>query len=131
MQTYTFRLKPGELLLESLEKLAQEKNISAGVILTCVGSLTHAAIRYANSPQIDEHDGHFEIVSLVGTFSTHGAHVHISISDGEGAMIGGHLWQGCKVYTTAEIVVGIFPDLAYTRQPCEFSGYDELVVEKI
>lgn len=34
-----------------------------------------------------ELEGHFEIVSLVGTISEYGSHIHISIADEEGKMV--------------------------------------------
>ena len=36
--TYAIRLKPGEDLKESIEKVVKEKSIKAGWIATCVGS---------------------------------------------------------------------------------------------
>lgn len=36
-------------------------------------------------------DGPYEIVSLVGTIAVNGPHIHISLSDGTGTTIGGHL----------------------------------------
>ena len=128
MRTFTIRLKPTEDLLGSLESFARSKDIEAGCILTCVGSLTTAVLRLANQGHVDTYTGHFEIVSLVGTLSVHGSHLHISISDEQGKTIGGHLWEGCKIYTTAEIVIADFDHLSYKREACELSGYDELVV---
>ena len=102
---YAFRLKPGEDLQKGLEAMVQQNNINAGWINTCVGSLTDYKIRFANQPNADSGKGHFEIVSLVGTLSTKGSHIHLSISDSTGKTIGGHLVEGCKIYTTAEIVI--------------------------
>ena len=130
MQAYTFRLKPGQDLFEEIEAVAAEKNIEAGCVLSTVGSLTHATLRLANREYYSEYDGHFEIVSMTGTVSIHGSHLHISISDGDGKTIGGHLVPGCKIYTTAEMVLGIFEDVVYKREFAEDSGYDELVVYK-
>ena len=95
MKTYTFRLKPGEDLFDSIESFIAEKKIEAGCILSSVGSLTHAALRLANREYLSEYDGHFEIVSMIGTVSTNGSHIHIAISDGDGMTIGGHLGSGC------------------------------------
>jgi len=67
-------------------------------------------------------------VSLTGTVSVHGSHLHISISNPDGYTIGGRLMPGCRVYTTAEIVLASFPGLVFQREPCDKSGYDELVV---
>jgi len=129
MQTYTFRLKPGQDLLNEIEAVVTKKNIEAGCVLSAVGSLTHAMLRLANCEHNSEFDGPFEIVSVTGTVSIHGSHLHISISDGDGKTIGGHLGSGCKIYTTAEMVLGIIEDVVYKREFAEDSGYEELAVK--
>ena len=128
MQNYTFRLRPGQDLFHAIEAFLREKRIEAGCVLSGVGSLTHAALRLANREFISTYEGHFEIVSITGTVSIHGSHLHISISDGDGKTIGGHLGSGCIIYTTAEIVIAIFDDVIYQREFAEDSGYEELVV---
>lgn len=131
MGNYTFRLKPGQDLFDSIEAFARDRNIQAGCVLSAVGSLTHAVLRFANQESHAEFDGFFEIVSITGTVSIHGSHVHLSISDGQGKTLGGHLVPGCRVYTTAEIVIMVFEDVVYKREFAEDSGYDELVVYKL
>jgi predicted DNA-binding protein with PD1-like motif len=131
MKAYTFRLKPGEDLFGSIEAFAVENKIEAGCVLSAVGSLTHATLRLANRSYYNEYDGYFEIVSITGTVSVNGSHLHVAISDGDGATIGGHLVSGCKIYTTAEIVLAVFEDVVYKRELLEKdSGYEELVVYK-
>ena len=126
METIAIRLIPGQDLMLEMDRLAVTHQIEAGVVLACVGSLTRATLRYANQPGPSVLTGHFEIVSLTGTLSVHGAHYHISIADGEGRTYGAHLLEGCLVYTTAEIVVGILPGLQFLRTDCDKSGYPEL-----
>jgi len=128
MLIHTFRLKPGEALLERIQGFVDEQKIEAGVLLSCVGSLTRAAIRYANQEVITLLDGKFEIVSMTGIVSVNGSHIHFSISDGKGKTIGGHLSDGCLVYTTAEIMIGEIEDVSFEREMCPESGYPELVV---
>jgi predicted DNA-binding protein with PD1-like motif len=129
MENYTFRLKPGYDLFESIQEFVLERRIEAGCVLSGVGSLTRAVLRLANRETLNEYTGHFEIVSITGTVSIHGSHLHISISDGDGTTIGGHLAHGCKIYTTAEIVLAVFDDVIYKREFLENdSGYEELVV---
>lgn len=128
MQAFTFRLKPGQDLFEEIEAFVIAKNIEAGCVLSAVGSLTHATLRLANQGYHSDYDGHFEIVSITGTISIHGSHLHITISDRDGKAIGGHLVPGCKIYTTAEMVVAVFGDVVYKREYAEDSGYEELVV---
>ena len=130
MENYTFRLKSGQDLFDSIEAFAHKKRIRAGCVLSGVGSLTHATLRLANRDFYSEYDGHFEIVSITGTVSIHGSHLHIAISDGDGTTIGGHLESGCKIYTTAEIVIAVFNNVIYKREFAEDSGYDELVVHE-
>jgi len=130
MQIFTFRLKPGQDLFDEIESVVMEKNIVAGCVLSAVGSLTHATLRLANRDYYSEYEGHFEIVSMTGTVSVHGSHLHISISDEEGKTIGGHLVAGCQIYTTTEMVLAIFEDVVYMREYAEDSGYEELVVKK-
>jgi uncharacterized protein len=128
MTFHTFRLKPGQDLFNEIERFTTENQIEAGCLLCAVGSLTQATLRLANRDFYNQYEGHFEIVSITGTVSTHGSHIHIAISDENGLTVGGHLVSGCKIYTTAEIVLAAFPETIYRREPCEFSGYDELTV---
>ncbi|MFB2553049.1 PPC domain-containing DNA-binding protein [Ensifer soli] len=128
---YAFRLVPGTDVLDALQGFVRDNDLRAVAIVTVVGSLTDAVIRYANQPDGTPSRGHFEIVSMVGTVEPTGAHVHLSLSDGTGRMFGGHMLPGCRVYTTAEIVVAHLEDLAFTRVACALSGYDELAVQAI
>ena len=130
MRNYTFRLAPGQDLLDSIEAVARDNNIEAGCVLSGVGSLTHLTLRLANQEVHAGYHGFFEIVSLIGTVSIHGSHLHLAVSDEEGRTIGGHLVSGCKIYTTAEIILAVFTDAVYKRELAEDSGYDELVVYK-
>jgi hypothetical protein len=44
-------------------------------------------------------DERFEIVSLTGTLSRHGAHLHVAVADFQGNVVGGHLMDGCEAGT--------------------------------
>ena len=131
MRAITFRLIPGHDLFDSIEAFVAENNIQAGCVLSSAGSLTHATLRLANREHLNEYEGHFEIVSMTGTVSTNGSHIHIAVSDGDGVTFGGHMVSGCKIYTTAEIILAVFDDVVYKRELLENdSGYEELVVYK-
>lgn len=130
ISTYAFRLKPGEDLQENILRLVKEKKIQAGWIATCAGSLTDYAIRFADQPEASTGIGHFEIVSLTGTISINGSHLHISISDSTGKTIGGHLMPGCKIYTTAEIVIQSSNKYEFTREKDGSTQWEELQVKE-
>jgi predicted DNA-binding protein with PD1-like motif len=130
LKTYALRLRPGQDLRRELEKFAKEQRLEAGLILTAVGSLTKAAIRLADQSEATQFEGKFEIVSLVGTLSPDGPHLHISLSDKTGRTIGGHLVEGCTVYTKVELVIGEMEGVRFTREQDAQSGYKELRVTR-
>ena len=127
-QTYALRLHPGQDLKQEILRFAKAHDLKAAAILTCVGSLTRAVIRYANQKDAVTFDGHFEIVSLVGTFAADGGHLHISVSDKVGRTVGGHVMDGSTIYTTAEIVITSSAGLRFLREKDTETTFDELVV---
>ncbi len=131
MRNYTFRLTPGQDLFNSIGQFVKEHNIQAGCVLCGVGSLDYLRLRLANREFYTEHEDYFEIVSITGTVSIYGSHLHISVADGNGHTKGGHLESGCKIYTTAEIVLTALDDVVYKREFSEDSGYEELVVYNV
>lgn len=128
IQVHTLRLKPGQDFLHEIDNYINEKSIKAGCIISAVGSLTHATLRLANQNHFNQYQGYFEIVSITGTTSINGSHIHISISDTKGQTTGGHLVEGCIIYTTAEIVILEFTEMIYQRELCQMSGYEELTI---
>lgn len=130
MQAHVLRLRPGDDLRQKLLAYVQAQSLEAGAVLTCVGSLTELSLRLANQEEATTWKGHFEIVSLVGTLSASGgSHLHLSVSDGTGRTLGGHLLDDCLVYTTAEIVLAALPALQFTREIDPTYGYYELVAK--
>lgn len=128
--THAFRLKPGQDLRKEIEAFVQKENILAGWIITGVGSLTQTNLRFANQPDGTRSNGHFEIVSLTGTISTSGSHLHMSVSDSLGRTIGGHLLNENIIYTTAEIVIGESKTLVFSREKDGTTAWEELQVKK-
>ena len=128
--SYVLRLLPGSDLRLSIENFVKEHKIAAGWIVTCVGSLSGWSIRFANQKNSVAAVGHFEIISLAGTLSLDGCHLHISIADEAGKLIGSHLVHGCKIYTTAEIVLVQSANYVFTREQDDSTGWKELIVRK-
>jgi len=129
--THTFRLIPGQDLLEAIELIARSQNILAGCVLTCVGSLTNYNIRFANESIGSTGKGHFEIIHLSGTISSNGCHLHIGISDNLGNMIAGHLLTENIVYTTAEIIIGELAGLEFNRIADSATGWKEIRIKRL
>jgi len=128
MKIYPLRLKPNQDLRQSLKNFANQENIKAGFILSAIGSLKQAKIRFANQQSSTILIDKFEIISLNGTIATSGVHLHIAISDKEGKTIGGHLDDECIIYTTGEIIIGTTEEFIFNRTIDEQTGYKELEI---
>lgn len=120
------RLHPGEDLRRAIENVAAERGIEAGFVLSAIGSLDPAALRYAGNPEATVLRGDYEILTLAGTLGTGGVHLHMSVSDAKGQVLGGHVAAGCIVRTTAEIVIGRAEGWTFDREPDPRTGYREL-----
>lgn len=130
MQTIALRLSPDADLKQSLLDYCVAQRLDAACIVSCVGSLQCAAIRFAGRAESTRVERKLEIVSLAGTLSQHGCHLHIAVADEQGQVLGGHLMQGSLVRTTAEIVLGIVPDVSFRREHDPLTGYEELKIDE-
>ena len=131
MKIFALRLTPGQDLKKALDAFTIEKNLQVGFIVTCVGSLNKVVIRPADRQEPLVREQKFEIVSLTGTLSPDGSHLHIALSDSAGVTIGGHLLEGNLIYTTAEIIVGGAEGVQFRREPDPETGYKELTIKRI
>jgi len=131
MKEYAFRLQRGEDLKVSIEKYVKEKNIKAGVIISCVGCLYKSVIRNAGGKESIVIDKDVEIVSVTGTLSLDGCHIHLAVSDEELKTYGGHLKDGCLVNTTVEIILLELDNYTFKREMDNKTGYKELVISDL
>jgi uncharacterized protein len=130
VRLWVLRLRPGDDLVDSVMEFARRNSIEAGGIVTCVGSLDRARLRYANQRDYEDLNTkgrHFEIVSMVGTFSTKDSHLHLALANEQGDVFGGHASSGNRVYTTAEIIIAEGVSWAFRREVDPGTTYRELV----
>ena len=128
MKTYAVRLRPGADLRRDLEAFARARGLRAPIVLTCVGSLSRAALRPAGIDATVVIEGDLEILALVGTLSEDGPHLHLTVSDARCDVSGGHAQEGSVVRTTAEIVLGELEDVVFTRPIDPETTWDELEI---
>ena len=130
MNVQVLRLSPGDDLRAVLEAaffdLARQHGIAAACIVSAVGSLSQAVLRYADKPSGSDINGPLELLMLSGTLSADGAHLHGSVADASGAVKGGHIMPGCVVRTTAEVVVALLPGWEFRRELDAATGFNEL-----
>ena len=105
------RLAYGELLLESIEEICRQRKIRDGVILTGFGSLTDIAVSGAVGASFPPRKFYqrtrprgVEILGMAGVIANYHVHCHLVLSDRNQAF-GGHLEQGCRVLSLAEIAL--------------------------
>lgn len=128
MKQLTFRIKDGFDLKKEIIKIVEQNDVGAGIIASIVGGIKFAKLRMPGGKAVKIWNTPLEIVSGTGTVSRNGCHIHISVSDTEGATYGGHLVEGCIVRNTAEIVLLVFGGIEYKRKFDEETGYNELVI---
>ncbi len=122
------RLTRGTDLKRALHTLVTKHQIQAGSIASCVGCLSQISLRLAGAEHTLKRTEPFEIVSLMGTLTADHQHVHISVADSKGNVLGGHLLEECIVDTTAELIVHCYPQLVFQRELDPTTGYTELHV---
>jgi predicted DNA-binding protein with PD1-like motif len=126
MKLVSLQLQPGADLRRVMEAWIAEQQQQAGCVISAVGSLSVAQLRLAGATEEMAIHGDLEILSLSGTLSPDGVHLHIAISGSSGAVIGGHLCVGSLVRTTAELVIGLLPEWQFSRKLDLTTGYPEL-----
>ena len=126
MKVVPLRLQPGDDLRRALDAWMAEQQEQAGCVISAVGSLSVAQLRFAGATEEMAIHGDLEILSLSGTLSPDGIHLHIAITDSRGTVLGGHLCAGSLVRTTAELVIGLLPEWRFSRQLDPATGFAEL-----
>ena len=121
-------MNPGQDFSLELKAFVETHAIEAGANLTCVGSLSRAHLRFAQRKDGTLLEGPFEICGSVGTLSKNGNHVHLTLSDQDGNVCGGHLLTGNVIRTTAEVVIVEFTQRIFTRELDPLTSYRELVI---
>lgn len=118
------RLAPGSDVLQSLKEVAEREGIKSGIIIGGAGSLRKVTLRnprgYPTTFPITDDvriytpvEGPLEMTAIAGNigYKENGeifVHAHVTVSSGcpESIAYGGHLVDGCIIYSTGEFVIG-------------------------
>ncbi|MBN3756396.1 DNA-binding protein [Paraburkholderia sp. Tr-20389] len=128
MQAHPLRLQPGQDLRDALEQTLHQLDATAAFVVQGIGSLSVAQLRFAGVEQPTELRADLEILTLAGSMASNGAHLHMSVSDADGRVFGGHVARGCIVRTTVEILLALLPEQAFSREPDPQTGFMELFI---
>jgi len=132
MKTLVFRILPQQDLRQEINSRCRSANVTSGSILSSVGCVSQAVVRIADGKTVQTKQADMEIVSLSGTITRDGDHLHILCVDSEHQPFGGHLKEGTLVNTTCEVVIADFSDEWTLHRSFDMqTGYDELTVSQI
>ena len=129
MRTLPLRLAPGADLRDALRAVLQAQSVEAAFVIAGIGSLSSAQLRLAGADAPLTLQGDLEVLTLSGSISPDGVHLHASVADATGRVWGGHVAPGCIVRTTAELLLALLPDWRLGRAPDPATGYAELTVQ--
>jgi predicted DNA-binding protein with PD1-like motif len=128
MKALPLRLLPGDDLRAAREAAVAAHDSGAAFVLSGIGSLSAAQLRFAGATEPRWLDDALEILTLAGTVSVSGSHLHMSVADAHGHVLGGHVGHGCIVRTTAEVLLVLMSEWSFSRERDPVTGYRELVM---
>jgi len=130
MEALPLRLSPSADLRTALEAAVALRSHRAGFVVSGVGSLSEARLRLAGAEEPGNLRGDLEILTLAGTVASNGSHLHLSVADSDGRVMGGHVAHGCTVRTTAEVLLLLLPGWSFKREFDPATGFAELVASR-
>ena len=120
MRVRAIHLDAGADVRRSLEDLAHHEN-AQGFVLSVVGNMRQATFACPGRTSPTVLSGELEIITLQGTIGPQGVHLHLSFSDGDCQVWGGHLEHGSLILKGADLLVG-FLDTADQSAPAAGRG---------
>jgi predicted DNA-binding protein with PD1-like motif len=126
MDAHPLRLSPGDDVRVAVEDVLRQHGWRAAFVIQGIGSLSVAQLRFAGIDAPTELRGDLEILTLAGSVSPDGAHLHMSVADARGRVSGGHVARGCVIRTTAELLLAVLPDQRFSRELDPATGFMEL-----
>ena len=129
MNLLPLRLEPGSDLRAALQAAVAGQGGAGCFVVSGIGSLSNPRLRLAAASETTCWEGPFELVSLAGTLTSTGTHLHMCIADAQGTVWGGHVVAGNIVRTTAEILLVQATGWELGRALDPRTGYSELTVQ--
>ena len=129
---HVFRVMPGQELLTGITTYCRQNNVTSGVIIGIIGSVTKIKLNYLLKLTGDyktiEYTGPLEIVCAQGTVALKEGnlmlHIHMQLSSPE-ISHGGHVVDA-MIFSTAEVTIGEL-DYQLNRTLDQYTGLNELI----
>ena len=98
MESLPLGVLPDMDLRKALESAVAARRCHAAFVVSGIGSLRPACLRLAGRAETDTLDADVEILTLAGTVSSDGSHLHASVANAEGRVFGGGMLPTAALY---------------------------------
>ena len=110
MEQFFYKLSSGADVCNSLRQLKFQRNTTS-FLLSAVGDLSAVSFKCPLNEKPIIFRKKLEIITLSGYLNSIESHLHISVSDENCSVFGGHLLSGTTVLKSLDILLGIIPNL--------------------
>jgi len=128
-------IEPGEDVLDRLNVIIKEKKIQTATVLSAYGTFDKIHLHWVTTtdfPPVEFYEkdqGPYEVLSIGGVIVESIPHLHVTVSNKEGAY-GGHLHEGCRVLYVFEMTLGILDGPYMYRELIPERKIKRLIIEK-
>jgi len=122
LRTLIIRFDYQDLLLEGIQEVIRTEGIETGYVTGGIGTFDHCRMHmitttgFPSKDRIVEMEGPIELIGLQGFIAGGEPHIHMTVSDTEGAY-GGHLEPGCRVLYLGEVRIDVLSVKGFRRLP--------------
>ena len=110
MEHYFYNFSKGVDIYNSLNELNRDHN-STSFIISAVGDLSKVSFKCPLNDKPVIFEKKLEIITLSGYVKSNESHLHISVSDENCSVFGGHLLSGTIVLKSLDVLIGVIPNL--------------------
>tara|TARA_Y100001968_G_C19376043_1_gene727728 strand:+ start:694 stop:1305 length:612 start_codon:yes stop_codon:yes gene_type:complete len=110
MEHSFYKLSSGSDILNSLNEFQVHSN-STSFLISAVGDLSKVSFKCPLNQKPIILEKKLEIITLSGYLTSTDTHLHISVSDDNCNVFGGHLLSGSVVLSSLDLLIGSIPNL--------------------
>tara|TARA_Y100001968_G_C19219986_1_gene649226 strand:+ start:46 stop:660 length:615 start_codon:yes stop_codon:yes gene_type:complete len=113
MDHYFYNFSKGADVYSLLNDLHRDDNFTS-FLISAVGDLSKVSFKCPLNDKPVVLEKKLEIITLSGFLKSAGSHLHISVSDENCSVFGGHLLSGTIVLKSLDVLIGVIPKLNKT-----------------
>jgi predicted DNA-binding protein with PD1-like motif len=135
---HILRIDPGEDVLASIRRFLADTGVRQAVVLGGYGTLAAYHLHWVAHNRIPTEnlfrrgEGGFEILAMNGLVVEGEPHIHVALSDPDGAF-GGHLEPGCVAYVLCEVFLAEVEGVTLGRRhvPVAIEGMGQGTISRL